>query len=238
MPTLTVELFGLPGAGKSTTTQQLLRALRDDDVTTTLACRDFGPEVHPAVRITRKVGAAARAIRAAPGGSGAMARALADSHQRRAQDVPRRLLNWLAVQGVLRATPEHPDVRILDEGVAQALWSIALWGDADGVLAVLARDADSWRRPDLLVVLDTPVELAHARLRERATSHSRVDRIADPGAQLEELQRGRALVRRIVTWWVDLTAQTVIDVPVDAQVTPELVGRRVADAVGARMPSR
>lgn len=231
---MTVELFGLPGVGKSTATEHLLRFLHHDGVAATLAHDGFGPESNAAMRVARKVGSAARAVRADPGPSAAIARALLDSHQRRAQDVPRRLLNWLALQGLLRAAPAHADVRILDEGVAQALWSIALWGRADDVLAVLASEPDSWRRPDTLVVLDAPSELAHERLRRRSTSHSRIDRIAHASAQLDELRRGRSLLRTIVTWWAGVTSQTVLEIPVDARLTPQQIGRCIADAVSPR----
>ena len=234
MQGMTVELFGLPGAGKSAATQQVLELLHDNGVTATPACARFAPEANAAARVARKVAFAGRAVRADPAGSVAVARALLDSRQRRAQDVPRRLLNWLAVQGLLHAASPPADVRILDEGVAQALWSIALWGNVDGLLALLSREPDTWRRPDLLVVLDAPCELAHSRLGGRAASHSRIDRITDPTAQLQELRRGRSLLREIVAWFVSVTSQAVLEVPVDAQLTPQLIGRRIADAVSPR----
>jgi thymidylate kinase len=234
MQGMTIELFGLPGVGKSTATEHLLRCLHHDGVAATLAHDGFGPETNAATRIARKMGSAARAVRADPGGSAAITRALLGSRQRRAQDVPRRLLNWLAVQGLLRASAAHGGVRIFDEGVAQSLWSIALWGNAEKVLAALARAPDSWYRSDTLVFLDAPSELAHARLSRRSTSHSRIDRIALPSAQLDELRRGRSLLRTIVAWWAGVTSQAVLEIPVDARLTPQDIGRCIADAVSPR----
>jgi hypothetical protein len=84
---------------------------------------------------------------------------------------------------------------------------------------------DAWS-PDLLVVVDAPLDVLMSRLESRPSRHSRTQRIA-VDRRAPELERGRLLL--------DLLVDTVpcgrITVPNDGSVPIEELGRHTAEWV-------
>jgi hypothetical protein len=92
-------------------------------------------------------------------------------------------------------------VHVFDEGVLQALWSLALRGDPSAILRTLGDSTGRWAAPDLVIVVDPPVDLLVGRLRGRSSQHSRLQRSTDDVELHAELVRGRSLMERLVAWW-------------------------------------
>jgi thymidylate kinase len=197
-PGLTVELVGIPGAGKSRLARTLAAGLAERGVTVDQPQSALGPTVPARRRIVRKVAAGGAAAVADATTTVRMARALVRTRQTGPGDLAARLVQWLVAQHVTTAAGHRPGVSLLDEGVFQCLWSMGLRGDVEPVLRALARSPRA-ALPDVLVVVEVAPEVALARLRARPSRHSRTQLLGEEEG-LAELRHGEQLLTRIVDW--------------------------------------
>ncbi len=194
-----MELAGIPGSGKSRATALLAAELTRRQVVTRQPQSSMSPEVTAPRRLARKAWAAAVVALRRP----ALCLRLTDGLLRSGQGAAgavARLLQWQVAQHALVHRGGRDAVSLVDEGLLQCLWSVGLRGDLTPVLSRLAT-ARGVRRPDLLVVVHTPVDCALARLAARGSRHSRTQELAY-GARLAELQHGERLLAGLVRWWV------------------------------------
>lgn len=201
-PSCIVELCGLPGAGKT----WLASALGQEEGTlvTSMPALGIGPEVPTARRLSRKLGLVAAASIRRPALEATMAKRIWRSGQPRPGDTASRWVQWTGTQALMSRARQAPGVHLFDEGVIQALWSLGLRGDPAGVLEMLTGTPGRWSRPDLVVVVDPPIDLLVRRLRDRPSQHSRVQRIDDDDELHAELVRGRSLLDRLLAWWEEV----------------------------------
>jgi thymidylate kinase len=198
-PTLSVELVGIPGSGKSRRARKLAERLGDRGVAVAQPQAPLAPAVPTARRLARKARACGATVVTAPGTAARVGLGVLRSGQPGAGQALGRLVQWLVAEDVAARMARRPGVSIVDEGLVQALWSIGLRGDVRPVLAAL--DASPGRAPaDLLVVVRVPPELALARLAARASRHSRTQ-LLDETERLAELVRGARLLDELVAWW-------------------------------------
>ena len=196
---LLIEFCGLPGAGKSHVAAALVNGLGRRGIPADAGDASIAPEVPPARRIPRKLLAAGGAVLGDPAGSVRAGLAISRGGHR-AGDIVSRSLQWFVTQGVLDRASRRPGLHVFQEGVLQALWSVGLRGDPDGLLGVLESHADRWIRPHVVVVVNAPIEVAVARLGTRPSSHSRTQALG-AGERAAELQRGQELLGSLVEWW-------------------------------------
>jgi thymidylate kinase len=240
-----VELAGVPGAGKSTVVERLERRFRETGRPVEVATRSTDPNVAVPRRLLRKAGIVGRCAVADPVLTGALARSLVASGARPPIDLAARAVQWHVAQQHLRVGAARPGVTLLDEGIVQCLWSIGLRANIDLVLAALRR-RPTWHTPDILIVLQVPVEVAAGRLAQRTSRHSRTQHL-DSDAAAAELARGVALLDRVVNWWPNVVgpacqvivigaADAIEDVAdgVAAQVERAVTGREAAAQARAR----
>lgn len=198
---LLVEFCGLPGAGKSHLAAALVDGLGRRGIPARVGDASISPDVAAIRRIPRKLLAAGREVLDHPAGAVRAGLAVARA-ERSSGDVVSRSLQWFVTQRVLdRATPRG-GVHVFQEGVLQALWSIGMRGDPEPLLEVLEAGATPWIRPQVLVVVNAPMEVAAARLAARRSSHSRTQALA-PDERTAELRRGQELLGCLVEWWRD-----------------------------------
>lgn len=193
---LVVELCGLPGAGKSTVTGDVVEELARLGVLARVVDGSVSAQVSRPARLTRKAMVVGRTVLADPRGELAAARRLASGQTGR--DVVAVPVQWWTTKRLLSQAGAAA-VAIAEEGLVQALWSAGLRSATSSLpdLVDLGRDA---RRSDLVVHLTVPPTVALERLRTRRSRHSRVQRSA-PSAQLAELERGDALLRGLLREW-------------------------------------
>ena len=196
---LLIEFCGLPGAGKSHLAAALMDGLGRRGIPVAAGDASISPDVAPTWRIPRKLLAAGQAVLGDPAGSARAGLAISRA-ERAAGDVASRSLQWFVTQRILDRASGRAGVHVFQEGVLQALWSIGLRGDPDGLLEVLGSGAVTWVRPQVLVVVNAPIEVAAARLGARPSSHSRTQALGT-GERAAELRRGRELLGRLVEWW-------------------------------------
>jgi thymidylate kinase len=226
-----VELVGIPGAGKSHLAAAVAAELRARGIAVTLPQARLAPSVPVARRLARKTVAGAASTLSAPLTTARVVRGVLRSDQPRPSDVVGRVVQWLVAQDLTRRTARQSGVTILDEGLIQALWSIGVRGDVEPVLRVLD-SSRRWHEPDLLVVVGVPPDLALARLSERPSQHSRTQRLAEDD-RLPELRRGAALLDRLVEWWGASRDVMVMDGAADGPVKSDVLADRIAAAVAA-----
>jgi thymidylate kinase len=187
-----VELAGLPGSGKSTLAEALRRRLRDDGVPCTIDDSGVSARARKEVRMLRRGGHALREIAVEPDASRRAIRELVRSGQRSRRDAAAVLAQWLAIADIASRGRRRPGVHLLEEGPVQTTWTALLRADRlrpEALWPCLPADAHS----DLVLFVDVRPEVAADRLTQRASRHSRLQRI--PSEQLlGELRRGQAIL--------------------------------------------
>lgn len=194
-----VELCGLPGAGKSSLASALGNV--QDGLPLARPTRGIAPDVKATRRLARKLGLVAVETIRRPVLEAEIARRIGRSGQPGRMEAVSRWVQWASTQSLMGSARRSPQVHLFDEGVVQALWSLGLRGDPAGTLGTLGGSVSRWSFPDVVVVLDPPVELLARRLRDRRSAHSRLQRLSDDAELHAELVRGRALLERLITWW-------------------------------------
>jgi len=197
-PPTVVELCGLPGVGKTWVADRLVAALGQVGLGARRDDRGVGPDVRAGLRLVRKARLIASTAVVQPATSArAVLRIAAGQHGGR--DAVARPVQWLVNQGVLARARRGTGVHLLEEGLVQALWSVGLRGGVGPLLGVLETSA-AWEEPDVVLVVEAPLDVVRRRIEARSSIHSRTQRL--PEAELlRELQRGDELLRDLLEWW-------------------------------------
>ena len=143
-------------------------------------------------------------------------------------DMQRASFNWLYISCLATGRPASPVVTLLDQGIAQAVWSIALAARRDTWVDLLAQGR--WRNgglPDLVVSVHTDLATIGERLDARITRVSRMDHL---GHDLHALRRGEAICDVIATTF---RAMRVPVIDIVSNEAPDLTfgAHRVSDAI-------
>lgn len=194
-----VELCGLPGAGKTSLASALGHV--QDGASFLRPTLGIAPDVSAERRLARKLGLVAVETIRRPVLEAKIASRIGRSGQPGTVEAVSRWVQWASTQSLMGRARGTPQVHLFDEGVVQALWSLALRGDPAATLGTLSGSVGRWSFPDVVIVLDPPVELLVRRLRDRRSAHSRLQRLSDDAELHAELVRGRALLDRLITWW-------------------------------------
>jgi hypothetical protein len=197
-PPTVVELCGLPGVGKTWVADRLVAALGEVGIVARRDDRGVGPDVGAGVRLVRKARLIVSTAVVQPATSArAVLRIAAGQHGGR--DAVARPVQWLVNQGVLARARRGTGVHLLEEGLVQALWSVGLRGGVERLLGVLETSV-AWEEPDLVLVVEAPLDDVRGRIVARSSVHSRTQRLPEAGL-LRELQRGDELLRDLLEWW-------------------------------------
>jgi hypothetical protein len=223
-----VELCGVAGSGKSRLAAALVAALLERGVSAVDASFRATAEARSG-RLTRKAGLVLASIASSPWRAGVTARAVASAGTGR-RELLARTVNLVATDRLVRRGRADDVVSVLDQGLLQELGSIGVSGAAELTAARLHTDH---ARADLLVVVEVDGEEAVARLRQRGTGESRVERI--PGDPREALERQEEWLERLIGIVVEECS--VVRVRHDDGATPE-VANALADLVVARLSPR
>lgn len=193
-----VEFCGLPGVGKTSVVSGVAAGLAGLGLMAEQVEAGIDPSVAIGLRIGRKARLIVATAAAHPLTSARAAVSIAVG-QRTGADVVARPVQWMVTQALLETARHGSGVRLLDEGLLQAMWSIGLRGDVGGLLGVLAA-GDGWTEPDMVVVVEAPLETVRRRLDSRASVHSRTQSLPE-AERVEELRRGDELLQGLLEWW-------------------------------------
>jgi hypothetical protein len=191
-----VEFCGLPGSGKTTLAALTQAVLTERGVQAGIVDAGISADTAKPVRIARRTGTAfAEAVRQ-PGHTVRAARLIRATGQSSSRDMVAVLVQWLAIQRLLERARSARGVQLIEEGLVQTMWTLGLRAAAD-MAPPLWRCVPDSRRADLLVVVESPTKLLAERLAGRTSRHSRTQ-VLPTTAQLAELERGHALLERLV----------------------------------------
>ena len=199
-PGFVVELFGLPGSGKSYLAEELLRISADIGLPMNLPAACVGPAVPSLPRRARKLGLAAGQMLQRPVPSFITMRSIVMFQRPRTEGLS-RCVQWAITQRLLTSASRSPGVHLFDEGLLQALWSVGLRGDVTPTLRSLEQRSGRYAMPDLVVTVHASIDEIEDRLAARLSRHSRLQERLDPIVRRRELARGAELVGSLVAWW-------------------------------------
>lgn len=197
-----VELVGLPGSGKTHVARMILAGLVERGAVAVPGSAAVAPEVPGVRRISRKLLLLGAHVARYPVGSARAAIEIAA----RSPDVGHaasRLVQWLVTQRLLERARAAGGLHVFEEGTLQALWSMGLRARPAAVPPLLRLLDDrrfSSAEPDLVVLVEAPVEVVRARLQARSSRHSRTQRLPEIAME-DELRRGEELLARMMGWW-------------------------------------
>lgn len=217
-----VELCGPPGSGKSALAAHTCTALRRLGVDAVVADLPVSAAAPAPARVRRKILASALAAAADP-----VATTRAGLGVVRSRPAPRDglglLAQWLTVQRLHQSARARTGVWFLEEGLVQTVWSLMLRAPARGADPVGLLEVPP---PDLLVVVQAPLDVLLRRLDDRPSRHSRTQRLA-ADRRGAELERGLLLLDRLL----DTVSGERITVPNDGSVPIAELGRDTAERV-------
>lgn len=225
---MVVELCGLPGAGKTTIACALAEQLRSQGVDAFLGGGHVAASTPLVPRLFHKAVSVVAVVSAGPAEESRAARALGSGQLATRDRIAVPVLWWTRKQ-VLARSRRSGGAAIVDEGLVQALWSAGL-RSAGAPPSRLVRLAESAVRPDVVVHVDVPHELALDRLASRLSRHSRVQRLA-AADRLPALQQGDELLSEILDEW---RHRNLSDVVVVDGTAPDCATRLAAELLGHR----
>lgn len=199
---LVVEFVGLPGVGKSYATRLVADALVAVGTPVRSAALRVNHELGPCRRVVYKGSLAVSEIVRRPHGALRVGRALIRSDQENRFDVVRLAYNWFFLLGLSRGARRRAAVELLDEGIVQQLWSIGFAGGERAIrecsATLLGGSVGAMAIPDVVVVVEAPLEVVESRLVTRRSGAARVDRMDAAGRQAS-LARGAELFDELLS---------------------------------------
>lgn len=170
-----IEFMGLPGAGKSTIAHGVCAKLREFGHHPA-----WGPDAfmhtRPALLRAHKLARiAAYGVFHPVHAAGAAKRSW--SFPQPSRSTAMRLMgNWLYVNAVCSVRPHPDDLVVLDQGLGQGLYSLALQSD-DNWMSAVRKVLTGGPYPDVVVSVEAPGPIVRERLRLRADAYSATERL-------------------------------------------------------------
>lgn len=187
----------MPGSGKSTISHAVAGLLRDQGEAVFEPTRIIDRLPSGRSRRTQKLKLAAAECLRSPGRTIEGAGAILRTSQASPGGYSLSILNWLYLAGLYRQAERQPGVSLFDQGILQAVWSVAA-----GPGSLPEQESDSWADraaevvlPDAVAVfVDADDPVLRSRLAGRTGGMSRLDAAIgeSEGAAEEAFRSGRA----------------------------------------------
>ncbi|MFZ1426797.1 MAG: hypothetical protein WAS21_08525 [Geminicoccaceae bacterium] len=170
-----IEFMGLPGAGKSTIARGVCASLRKSGCRLAWAPDAFVHSQPTLLRVYKLARIAAYGMFHPTSAAGAARRS--QSFPQPSRSTAMRLMgNWLYVSAVCTMRPRSDELVVLDQGLGQGLYSLALQSDDDRLPAI-RRALNGAPCPDIVVSVEAPSAVVRERMRCRAASYSATERL-------------------------------------------------------------
>lgn len=195
---LVIEFLGLPASGKSTLSHAAADALRRHGMPVAEPTYVADHVMTGGRRYLHKLGRVSNEVLCRPRGAASALSLVARSGQRHPVGTLRRTANWLFAASLLRRPADAP-VQLVDEGVCQALWSIAYESAARDRAELLVAIMQSAPLPDAVVIVEVDPGGARRRLARRKDGRSRMDGAAgQTAAAWRNARRALSQTRRVL----------------------------------------
>jgi shikimate kinase len=224
-----IEFIGLPGVGKSELSQRVAQQFAANGASVRQPSHVLA---HGLGRTQRRFWKAAHVLREVllhPVASLRTMRFIAATRQRDPHARWNLAFNWLLVVALTRRARRGHGLHVFDQGVLQAIWSVALEGDVDAAMALLAHVGDSIALPDVVVLVEADLATVKDRLERRPEHDSRLEREKERAAEL--LRRGNELMHRIAGALGRTRVAHIISLHNEAGADPERLAGEVVVAL-------
>jgi len=227
-----IEFVGLPGAGKTTMSRRVTELLLDRQLTVDETTYDLSRKYRRLPGLLVKSTYLTRYAVAHPRLAFSDSVGIAATQQATLLDLGKSIFNWMFIASLTSRKRSPARLMILDQGVAQAMWSIGFAAQRETWLDELcARAQTSAHKPDLLIHVRADFQKIGDRLATRAQRLSRMDSLGWDHNVLQRAEaHGDAIIGRFKSFGVP-----VIDVKNDDREPLASGARRVADAIVTKL---
>lgn len=191
-----IEFFGLPGAGKSTLSQLVSSELRVQGIAVDEATYVVDHRCGRALRLAKKGMGLVRYAATRPYNAFGELRQIVATQQAASRDLSRSISNWMFIASIAARRRDRNSVVLLDQGVAQAIWTIGFSARQRNWLDLFFRNTDlDALMPDAIIRVNASQAVTANRLAQRTSGASRLD-----GKSIDEgvLNRGEACCEAIM----------------------------------------
>ena len=236
-----VEFLGLAGAGKSTVSGAVGTVLRERRIPVTEPTYRLDHLVSDSTRRALKFWYSLRWAIRRPREGAYWTQIVLGSHQRAFVGSWVETMNLLYVLELMRSESALPGVHLFDQGLFQALWSLAYDAAAAHVISplVLERVRGSLPPTTVVIVVEASVETARGRLTERPGATSRLQRDVTAGRSAAALARATAVLRPVEAAASQLAGEgRIVLLRVSNENHADLLAAatRIADAIAHLLP--
>ncbi|ADJ29593.1 hypothetical protein Nwat_2841 [Nitrosococcus watsonii C-113] len=173
----------MPGSGKSTLASRVAEIIEGKGIGVRKEAYVLAHCVSRRRRVTTKLLYVLSELFLEPRYALRSARAIAATSQNSTMEFIKGLFNWLFVTSLARPIMRFNGVHMLDQGVFQALWSIAFSGGPNSLTLMVAKLLDHMPVPNVIVIMHVEAPTVARRLAARQSQDSRLERLLekDPG---------------------------------------------------------
>lgn len=172
--TLLVEFFGMPGVGKSVLSNRISEILSANDISVEQNAYFLSHQVGRLKRVSIKLLRVLKEQLFHPKYAFVSIKTILQTEQKTTVDLVKVIFNWFFVTSLLRNDKHYDGVRLFDEGIFQALWSIGFSGKK-GAIASMAPVFSLIPLPALIVVPEASLPTIKSRLSGRERHDSRLE---------------------------------------------------------------
>jgi adenylate kinase family enzyme len=230
---MTVEFFGMPGSGKSTLTNRVAEIMEGWGIGIQKQTYVLAHCVTRHRRVITKIRYVLPEICFEPRYAVRSARAIAATGQSSVLEWVRELFNWLFVTPLIRPITQFDGIRMLDQGIFQALWSVAFSGDHNALKIMTDRLMTQSPVPNVVVIVHAKLSTIAQRLAARQSHDSRLERLLEKNPEVLKSSESLFLqVTEIVKFLMRQQAMpTIIDVDNDENTDLETKAQTVAQSL-------
>ncbi|NIX78087.1 hypothetical protein [Microvirga terricola] len=184
-----VEFLGLPGAGKSTLSHLVANLLLERRYTVEETTYDLDRRFGKFERSVIKLAHIARYLCTHPRCALSNVSSILATRQATLADIKKSIPNWLYVASLVSRRRSDDRIILLDQGVAQAVWSIGFAAEQELWLDLhMNTTSERTPKPDLIIQVQASFETVSVRLDSRKKRISRLESLVQNHSVLQHAQ--------------------------------------------------
>jgi broad-specificity NMP kinase len=172
---VSVEFFGMPGVGKSVLSSKIAETLSERNITVEQNAYFLSHQMNRMQRTFFKMLYVLKELFLHPFYAFISIRTIIKTQQRSAVDLIKVVFNWFFVSSLIRSNKNHKGVRLFDEGIFQALWSIGFSGNNES-LVIMKPLFSLMPLPDMIIVPEADLAAIKLRMSGRERHDSRLEK--------------------------------------------------------------
>lgn len=172
---VSVEFFGLPGVGKSTLSNRIAEILSENEIPVEQNAYILSHQMNRLKRVLFKLLYVTKELVFHPYYTFVSIKTILMTQQKSAVDLVKVVFNWFFVSSLIRSNREYNGVRLFDEGIFQALWSIGFSGKEES-LAIMEALFPMMPLPQIIIVPEASLATVKLRMSGRQHHDSRLEK--------------------------------------------------------------